>query len=101
MTQIGAGMHPEDVKAALRKGGVSLAAIARQAGLHRSGPAAVLRNPRYSKPTELLIAEALGVSPASIWPDRWAADGSPLPRCSLGTSDAVTGPQSSQKKKAA
>ena len=101
MDQVGVGMHPEDVKASLRKRGTSLAAIAKEAGLHRSGPTAALRNPRYSKKAEMLIALALNVPPAAIWPDRWALDGTPLPRLPVKASDAGQPRKSSQKREAA
>ena len=62
--------HPEDVKAALRKEGTSLAQLARAHGVTISTPASALRKPLPK--WEAIIAEALGKDPAQIWPKRYA-----------------------------
>lgn len=61
--------HPADIIAALKKRGISLAALSRQAGLASSTLANALARP-WAK-GEWLIADALGVHPADIWPTRY------------------------------
>jgi Ner family transcriptional regulator len=68
--------HPADIKAALEKRGVSLAQLSRRNGYHETAAGRALR---ISWPEmERIIAEALGISPQSIWPDRYSRDGLPL-----------------------
>ncbi|ARJ41446.1 DNA-binding protein [Pantoea alhagi] len=61
--------HTADIIAALHKKGTSLAAVSRQAGLSSSTLANALNRP-WPK-GEWLIAEALAVHPAEIWPSRY------------------------------
>ncbi|QUY48823.1 helix-turn-helix domain-containing protein [Serratia plymuthica] len=61
--------HPADIIAALRKKGTTLAAVSRQAGLSSSTLANALSRP-WPK-GEWLIAEALDIHPAEIWPSRY------------------------------
>lgn len=61
--------HPADIIAALRKRGTSLAAVSREAGLSSSTLANALSRP-WPK-GELLIACAIGVDAAVIWPERY------------------------------
>lgn len=61
--------HPADVIAALRKKGTSLAAVSRNAGLSSSTLANALSRP-WPK-GEWLIAKAISVHPAEIWPSRY------------------------------
>lgn len=61
--------HHADIIAALRKQGTSMAAVSREAGLCSSTLANVLNRPWPRG--EWLIAEALGVHPATIWPSRY------------------------------
>ncbi|MCI4031318.1 helix-turn-helix domain-containing protein [Dickeya dianthicola] len=61
--------HPADIIAALKKRGTTLAAVSRNAGLASSTLANALT--RHWPKGEKLIAEALGVSPAEIWPSRY------------------------------
>ncbi|WP_315708530.1 helix-turn-helix domain-containing protein [Brenneria uluponensis] len=61
--------HSADIIAALKKRGTSLAAVSRNAGLASSTLANALT--RHWPKGEKLIAEALGVSPAEIWPSRY------------------------------
>lgn len=64
-----AGWHPADIIAALRKKGTSLAALSRSAGLSSSTLANAITRP-WPK-GEFLIAEAIGVHPSEIWPERY------------------------------
>lgn len=64
--------HPADIIAALRKKGTSMAAVSRQSGLCSTTLANALVRP-WPK-GELLIAEAIGISPAEIWPSRYYAE---------------------------
>ncbi|ECD9611750.1 hypothetical protein FNZ18_20620 [Salmonella enterica subsp. salamae] len=61
--------QPADIIAALKKRGTSLAAVSRKAGLASGTLANALR--RHWPKGERLIAEALNVSPAQIWPSRY------------------------------
>ncbi|QHM73679.1 helix-turn-helix domain-containing protein [Mixta intestinalis] len=61
--------HPADIIAALHKKGTSLAAVSRQAGLSSSTLANALNRP-WPK-GEWLIADAIAVHPAEIWPSRY------------------------------
>jgi Ner family transcriptional regulator len=61
--------HPADIIAGLRKRGTTLAAVSRKEGLASSTLANALKK-RWPK-GEKLIAQALGVSPAEIWPSRY------------------------------
>ncbi|CAD5753054.1 sugar fermentation stimulation protein B [Escherichia coli] len=64
--------HPADIIAALRKRGTSLAAVSREAGLSSSTLANALIKP-WPK-GEFLIARAIGVDAAIIWPERYYDD---------------------------
>ena len=70
--------HPADIIAALKKRGTSLAALSRRAGLASSTLANALAR-RWPK-GEGLIADALGVHPADIWPSRYQREQMPPPR---------------------
>jgi len=61
--------HQADIIAALRKRGTTLAAVSRGAGLSSSTLANALSRP-WPK-GEMLIGQAIGVSPATIWPSRY------------------------------
>ncbi|GCH43425.1 Antitoxin PemI [Escherichia coli] len=61
--------HPADIIAALKKQGTSLAAVSRKAGLASGTLANALRS--HWPKGERLIAEALNISPAQIWPSRY------------------------------
>lgn len=69
--------HPEDIKAAVRKSGISLEALSMRRGLHRSAAAVALKRPWPR--AEAIIAAHLGVPPSEIWPSRYEPDGSPKP----------------------
>ncbi len=57
--------HPAEVIAALKKRGMSLAAVSRKAGLASSTLANTLT--KHWPKGEKLIAEELGMTPAEIW----------------------------------
>ena len=61
--------QPADIIAALKKRGMSLAAVSRNAGLASSTLANALT--RHWPKGERLIAEALGIAPEQIWPSRY------------------------------
>lgn len=61
--------HTADILAGLKKRGISLAALSRSAGLSSSTLANVLHRP-WPK-GEMIIAQALEVSPETIWPERY------------------------------
>lgn len=63
--------HRADVIAALHKKGWSVASLAREHKLGESTIRSALDKP-YPK-SERLIAQAIGVAPAEIWPERFAA----------------------------
>jgi Ner family transcriptional regulator len=70
--------HHEDVKAAIRKTGVSLSELARQHGYSISAIKMTLRRP--SVPVQTIIAKHLGVLPQVIWPTRYDERGEPISR---------------------
>lgn len=70
-------MHPEDVKAAVRKKFGSLAALARQNGVSDSVVRAALIRPQ---PTgNRIIAKCLELSVHELWPEWYDADGQRIP----------------------
>ncbi|WP_336958715.1 helix-turn-helix domain-containing protein [Sphingobium aquiterrae] len=66
--------HPEDIKAAIRKKGSSLAELARREGISTQALSLALQA-RVSARCELIIADFLNVHPSKIWPTRYKADG--------------------------
>ena len=101
MTTIQDGMHPEDIKAALRRRFGTLRAFCRQIRRDKTMVSHVLRNPCFSIPTEKAIAKALELSPHAIWPDRWTETGEPLPRTGEREPTRAASVETSQKRKAA
>jgi Ner family transcriptional regulator len=101
MTKSPPGIHAEDVKASLRKQFGPITLLSERWGFHRSGISNALRDPAYSVRIERQIAEALGLSPHEIWPDRYAADGTSLPRRPCNRSSHRPTPETSQKRRAA
>ncbi|HTQ14047.1 MAG TPA: helix-turn-helix domain-containing protein [Rhizomicrobium sp.] len=65
------GWHAEDVKAAIRKKGTTLTELAAEYGYSESYLRGTLIRRRVHG--EQIIATFLGVAPADIWPDRYAA----------------------------
>ena len=66
-------MHPEDVKAALRKRGTSLAQIARDLNIDRSTVSSVLKGVGRSRRVENAIAQGLGKPLAVVFPERYSS----------------------------
>jgi len=65
--------HPEDIKAEIRKRGVTLADIARSAGIGGNALRLALTLPR--RDAERAIAGFLGLHPKITWPSRYHANG--------------------------
>lgn len=70
-------MHPEDIKAAIRKAGSTLTALAKETGVPRTALSMAL-HARISAPAEAAIANFIGKHPAEIWPSRYSQDGKRL-----------------------
>lgn len=68
-----ADWHPADVLAALKKRGKTLAGVSVQHGYHPTAAGKALKRPWPAM--EAIIADALGVAPAEIWPSRYRPDG--------------------------
>lgn len=69
------GLHREDVKAAIRKRGTSLAKFATSRGYDASAVSVAFYKPWPA--VERLIGEFIGVPPQRIWPERYLPDGTP------------------------
>jgi Ner family transcriptional regulator len=68
--------HPADVLAALKKRGQSLAGLSVAHGYHPTAAGKALKRPWPA--LEAIIAEALGLAAAQIWPTRYSASGQPI-----------------------
>lgn len=68
-----ADWHPADIVAALSKRGTSLRKLSSDRGYAAGSLRKALRHP-WPK-AEAMIAEALGVHPAVLWPSRYGTDG--------------------------
>jgi Ner family transcriptional regulator len=68
--------HPADVLAALKKRGHSLAGLSVANGYHPTAAGKALK--RSWPAMEAIIAGALGLAPASIWPSRYDPAGQPI-----------------------
>lgn len=68
--------HPEDIKAAIRKTGVTLTRLSLDAGFSASAVrvAMLMPIPRV----QAAIAKHLGLQPQQIWPSRYDAEGRPI-----------------------
>lgn len=66
-------MHPEDIKAALKKNGFTIASLSRKAGYKDPQ---TLKTPfyRHWPKGERIIAKALQKKPEDIWPSRYEAE---------------------------
>lgn len=70
--------HPEDIKAAVRKTGTTLARLGRENKFGRSTLYEALTQ-RWPA-AHLVIAQCLGVSRHELWPQWYGPDGEPLHR---------------------
>jgi Ner family transcriptional regulator len=68
--------HSEDIKAAIRKTGVTLSDLSRAAGFCAGAAKCALLTPWPRM--EAAIAARLGRKPHEIWPSRYSPDGRPL-----------------------
>jgi Ner family transcriptional regulator len=68
--------HPADVLAALKKRGQSLAGLSVAHGYHPTAAGKALKRPWPAM--EAIIATAIGLAPAHIWPTRYDACGQPI-----------------------
>lgn len=64
------------VRAELERRGITVTGLSVERGFNRSAVTTALRRPWPA--IERIIAHAIGVSPAEIWPERYDGDGSPL-----------------------
>lgn len=69
-----ADMHPEDIKAAIRKRGSNLSALAFAADMNKQTLSLAL-TARVSAKAEQVIANFIERPAAEIWPSRYGADG--------------------------
>lgn len=67
------GWHPEDVKAAIRKKGVTLSDLSRDNEYSEAYLRNALHRPIFK--AEQIIARFLGVPAQEIWPDRYNVSG--------------------------
>lgn len=63
------GMHPEDIKAAIRKRGETMASLSREWGFSEAAISVALKRPLPS--VDPLISKFIGVPLYKIWPDRY------------------------------
>jgi Ner family transcriptional regulator len=73
--QAGPDWHPADVLAALKKRGKSLAGLSVANGYHPTAAGKALKRPWPA--LEAIIAQALGLVPAQIWPSRYVNQAPP------------------------
>lgn len=67
------GWHREDIKAEIRKRGMTMNALAAARGLRPSTVRNALSRPVFSG--EIAISDFLGVAAHELWPDRWTPEG--------------------------
>lgn len=70
------GWHPEDIKAAVRKSGITLTALALDNELPSSACRVALKKPYYV--AEQAISRRLKISAKVLWPDRYDDEDQPL-----------------------
>ncbi|WP_142850740.1 helix-turn-helix domain-containing protein [Telmatospirillum sp. J64-1] len=78
MKRAAKGMHPEDIKAALRQREGSLEKLSERWGYHYTAISVCLR--KQWPAVERRIAKMLDKHPSEIWPDRYNPDGTPKTR---------------------
>ncbi len=67
-------MHPEDIKAAIRKAGWTLTELAGTIGVPKQVVSLALQA-RVNERAERAIADCIDMEPAAIWPSRYRRDG--------------------------
>lgn len=67
-------MHPEDIKAALRKRGFTQAAIAHTLGVSKTAINYVIAGKTQSARVAQAIAAAAGLSVEALWPGRYVKE---------------------------
>ena len=92
------GWHREDIKAELRKRLGPITVLSRAWGYSQAGITNTLLRPDYSPAIEQRIADALGQHPHTLWPDRWAPDGSPRSRSTNAAHPSVAIPTPHRQK---
>jgi Ner family transcriptional regulator len=70
--------HPADIGAALKNRGLTLAGLSIANGYHKTAAGKALKL-RW-RAMEVIIAEAIGVAPATIWPSRYSSAERPVVR---------------------
>ena len=94
------GWHREDIKAALRKQFGSLANLSRAWRYHpRAVSQALLGRSGRSRRIEMRIAEALGVTPHTLWPDRWTPEGTRRPHSAIAGNPSRPAPTPHRQKR--
>jgi len=78
-----ADRHPEDIKAMIRKRGLSMEALSLRLGYSRVVVGVALRRPWPA--VQAGIASFLGVEPQDLWPSRYDAAGMPRRQGSAGS----------------
>lgn len=61
-------MHHEDIKAAIRKQGFTLADVARHLDVSPSAVTAVIKNSSQSEDIRAAISRITGLPPTTLWP---------------------------------
>jgi Ner family transcriptional regulator len=70
--------HPADIAAALTKRGHTLAGLSVANGYHPTAAGKALKTPWRAM--EMILAEAIGVAPETIWPSRYTGAERPILR---------------------
>jgi len=70
--EAGSDWHPADILAALKKRGFSLVKLSTDNGYHPTAAGKALK--RSWPAMEKIIADAIGVDSATIWPSRYMGD---------------------------
>lgn len=95
------GWHREDIKAELRKRFGPITVLSRAWGYSQGGITNALVRPDYSPAIEQRIADALGMPPHTLWPDRWTPEGIARPRSISATHPSVAIPSPHRQKEQA
>ena len=85
------GLHPEDIRAEIKKRDKSPTALAEENGYDRTAVARALSRPWPA--VEQIIADFLGTTPSTLWPDRYGKDGLPLTKRSGWTKSSKRRPR--------